>query len=57
MHYSFQTEDKLYFVMEYVAGGELYTYLNLSNAAGNCFNEKQIRFYAAEITVALQTLH
>lgn len=40
MHYAFQTEDKLYFVMDYVAGGELFTYLKLSKLAGACFNEK-----------------
>lgn len=40
MHYAFQTEDKLYFVMDYVAGGELFTYLKISKLAGTCFTEK-----------------
>lgn len=25
MHYAFQTDDKLYFIMDYVKGGELLT--------------------------------
>jgi serine/threonine protein kinase len=29
MHYAFQTLDKLYFVMDYVPGGELFTYLRI----------------------------
>ena len=29
MHYAFQTVDKLYIVMEYVPGGELFTYLRM----------------------------
>jgi serine/threonine protein kinase len=29
MHYAFQTEDKLYLVMDYLPGGELFTYLRM----------------------------
>jgi serum/glucocorticoid-regulated kinase 2 len=27
MHYAFQTEDKLYMVMDFMEGGELFLYL------------------------------
>ena len=27
LHYAFQTETKLYFIMDFVNGGELYTYM------------------------------
>lgn len=39
MHYAFQTEDKLYIVMEYVPGGELFTYLRMKRRLGICFTE------------------
>ena len=53
MAYAFQTEDKLYFVMEFVSGGELF--FHLKNQGG--FSERRIRFYGAEITLALEVLH
>lgn len=39
MHFAFQTEDKLYFVMDYVPGGELFTYLRMQRRVGSCFSE------------------
>ncbi|WP_411023801.1 protein kinase domain-containing protein, partial [Salmonella sp. s51228] len=53
LKYSFQTKDKLCFVMEYVNGGELFFHLSRERR----FNEDRSRFYSAEITLALQYLH
>jgi len=50
---AFQTEDKLFLVMEYVAGGELFSHL----LNEGIFNESQTRFYASEMILALEYLH
>ena len=51
--YAFQTEDKLYMVMDYVRGGELYQYLKKFK----CFEPERVRLFAAEILLALSYLH
>lgn len=48
LYYSFQTKQKLYFVMDYVNGGELFFHLEQS-----AFSEQRVKFYAAEIVLAL----
>jgi len=53
LHYSFQTSDKLYFVLDYINGGELFFHIQRER----CFSEDRCRFYAAEITSALGYLH
>ncbi|UJR16199.1 hypothetical protein I4U23_003109 [Adineta vaga] len=53
LQYSFQTPDKLYFVMDFVNGGELFFHLQQERA----FSEQRARFYAAEITSAIGYLH
>ena len=50
---TFQTSDSLFFVLEFVRGGDLGKYI--SN--GKVFSEYQIRVYLAEIAVALSHLH
>ena len=53
MHYAFQTEDKLYMVMDFLNGGELYYHLRREGT----FSEDRIRFYAAEVILGLKALH
>ena len=51
--YAFQTPDKLYMVLDFMAGGELFFWLKKDRK----FSENRCRLYAAEITVALDALH
>jgi serum/glucocorticoid-regulated kinase 3 len=53
MYYAFQTEQKLYFVLDYAAGGELFYHLSRMKK----FTEQITRFFCAEITMALDALH
>ncbi|XP_075757481.1 serine/threonine-protein kinase Sgk2 isoform X2 [Pelodiscus sinensis] len=53
LHYSFQTSEKLYFVLDYVNGGELFFHLQRER----CFREPRARFYAAEVASAVGYLH
>lgn len=53
LKYSFQTAERLCFVMEYVNGGELFFHLSRERV----FSEDRTRFYGAEIISALAYLH
>ncbi|KAI7830011.1 kinase-like domain-containing protein [Kickxella alabastrina] len=53
LYYAFQSNSKLYLIMEYVAGGELFTHM----ANERIFSEDQAVFYAAELVLALAHLH
>ncbi|XP_030375760.1 RAC serine/threonine-protein kinase [Scaptodrosophila lebanonensis] len=53
LKYSFQTNDRLCFVMQYVNGGELFWHLSHERF----FTEDRTRFYGAEIISALGYLH
>lgn len=55
LYCSFQTHDKLYFVMEYCAGGEFFKMLQ--KQPQKCLPEAAVRFYAAEVLLALEYLH
>jgi len=53
LYFSFQTEDKVVFVMDYVNGGELFFHLQKDRK----FPEERVRFYIAEIVLGLEYLH
>jgi len=53
LKYSFTTEDRLCFVMEYVNGGELFFHLSRERI----FTEDRTKFYGAEIICAIDYLH
>ncbi|KAG2224846.1 hypothetical protein INT45_008028, partial [Circinella minor] len=55
LYHSFQSQDYLYFVMEYCMGGEFFRALQLR--PGKCLSEEGAKFYAAEVTAALEYLH
>ncbi|GAB9464656.1 hypothetical protein Gpo141_00002084 [Globisporangium polare] len=51
--YAFQSESKVYLVMDYQPGGELFSYLREEGT----FTEDTVRFYLAEMILALEHLH
>lgn len=53
LHYAFQSKFKLYMVMDFKIGGELFLHLRRAFK----FSEEKTRFYAAEIILALEYLH
>uniref|UniRef100_A0AC35U9Y1 Non-specific serine/threonine protein kinase n=1 Tax=Rhabditophanes sp. KR3021 TaxID=114890 RepID=A0AC35U9Y1_9BILA len=58
LSYSFQTSDRLCFVMEFAIGGDLYYHLNKQvQQHRQGFSEDRARFYGAEIVLALGYLH
>ncbi|EFE39263.1 hypothetical protein TRV_06085 [Trichophyton verrucosum HKI 0517] len=55
LYHSFQSEEHLYLCMEYCSGGEFFR--ALQTRPGKCISEDDARFYAAEVTAALEYLH
>ena len=53
LRFAFQTEHKLYMVMPYCRGGEVFHHLKLRRS----FDEPLARFYAAEIALGIGHLH
>eukprot|EP01104_Vermistella_antarctica_P002448 TRINITY_DN12692_c0_g1_i1.p1 TRINITY_DN12692_c0_g1~~TRINITY_DN12692_c0_g1_i1.p1 ORF type:complete len:442 (+),score=157.22 TRINITY_DN12692_c0_g1_i1:237-1562(+) len=53
LNFAFQTDDKLYMILDYINGGELFYHLKKEGR----FSEERVRMYAAEIALALLHLH
>ena len=53
LKFSFQSPEKLYLVLAFVNGGELFLHLQQEG----CFSEERARFYAAELFCAIEHLH
>ena len=53
LFYAFQDHEKLYLILEYAQGGELFTHL----AMERMFDEDVASFYMAEMVLALEHLH
>ncbi|KAJ3442547.1 non-specific serine/threonine protein kinase [Anaeramoeba flamelloides] len=53
LRYSFQTQEKLYMVLDYAPGGELFYHLQNNGK----FTEDRTRLYAAEMVLGLEHLH
>lgn len=53
LYYSFQDKDNLYFVMDYIPGGDLMSLL----IKFGIFKESLARFYIAELTCAVESVH
>ncbi|GAA5811975.1 hypothetical protein MFLAVUS_005422 [Mucor flavus] len=55
LYHSFQSENHLYFCMEFCVGGEFFR--ALQNRPGRILKEHEAKFYAAEVVAALEYLH
>eukprot|EP01091_Cochliopodium_minus_P015909 TRINITY_DN578_c0_g1_i1.p1 TRINITY_DN578_c0_g1~~TRINITY_DN578_c0_g1_i1.p1 ORF type:complete len:468 (-),score=183.20 TRINITY_DN578_c0_g1_i1:143-1546(-) len=53
LHFTFQTSSKLYFILDYVNGGELFFHLQNQKK----FDAERVKFYCAEIVLGLKYLH
>uniref|UniRef100_A0AC35TLZ7 Ribosomal protein S6 kinase n=1 Tax=Rhabditophanes sp. KR3021 TaxID=114890 RepID=A0AC35TLZ7_9BILA len=53
LHYAFQTEGKLYLILDFLRGGDLFTRLSKEVM----FTEEDAKFYLAELVLALEHLH
>ena len=51
--FAFQTPQKLYMIMDYCPGGELFYHIQRVER----FNEEAVKFYGAQLVLALDHLH
>ncbi|KAM9412400.1 ribosomal protein S6 kinase alpha-2 isoform 1-T1 [Salvelinus alpinus] len=61
LHYAFQTEGKLYLILDFLRGGDLFTRLSKESFSfvhlQVMFTEEDVKFYLAELALALDHLH
>ena len=51
--FCFQNEERIFFIMPFLAGGELFQHLRKFKT----FDEEKVRFYGAQIALGLEYLH
>ncbi len=51
--FCFQTDERIYFILPFLSGGELFQHLRKFRT----FDEEKVRFYGAQIALALEYLH
>ena len=54
LHAAFQDDENLYLIMEYAPGGTL---RGLINSTDSSMVEEDVKFYIAEIILALEEIH
>eukprot|EP01059_Diplonema_ambulator_P011359 TRINITY_DN21305_c0_g1_i2.p1 TRINITY_DN21305_c0_g1~~TRINITY_DN21305_c0_g1_i2.p1 ORF type:complete len:602 (+),score=171.32 TRINITY_DN21305_c0_g1_i2:48-1853(+) len=55
LHHTFQSSSHLFFVLDYCPGGDLYEYMGTME--GGMLPEVLAKYYAAQVFLALRTLH
>jgi p90 ribosomal S6 kinase len=53
LHYAFQTPERIYLILDYIPGGELFHYL----AQERIISEEDAAFYLAQVVLAIEHLH
>ena len=53
LFYAFQTDGKLYLILDFLRGGDLFTRLSKEVM----FTEEDVKFYLAELALALDHIH
>ena len=53
IHHSFKDNSNVYFVLDYIPGGDMYDYLQIKKK----LPEKDAKFYSAQIVLAFEHLH
>ena len=55
LHWCWASKSNIYFVMDFCAGGEFFRVLQ--RTPNKCLPEEAVKFYAAEVLLALEYLH
>jgi protein-serine/threonine kinase len=55
LHWCWASKSSIYFVMDFCAGGEFFRVLQ--RTPNKCLREEAVKFYAAEVLLALEYLH
>ena len=53
LHFAFQTPERLYFILDYLNGGDMFHHMRKKGR----FLEKEVKFYGAELVLAIEHLH
>ena len=57
LHHYFISPSRIYFVMPYLSGGDMYTYLERLLQSSKKLTEKDVSYCGAQVAIALEYLH